>query len=1322
MLILPNFIKIKLDIVGRGGKQDMPKNTFEKIGQEINHFIDKILLKKPDFIVPVKKKGCKLIRYYQNNFSSAINEKIRYIDFFQNVDLDLRGKKIIVIDDATKYTSTLSKYRDFFEAKGATVETYSFVGQTLLKTGEREKYDKEAIIYKFLPESTYQEYIIQQSQAFSADDLFFDIDHLAIKISLSKDKYDYFLKRINRIGDLIFVNDFYTPMHIEKVSIININYHYAEILFNTSVSQGILQKVRLAYNRKENYLTIVGLSYPVWNSNITDINTLFKNVPFEIPYRISNGISMEGIYFNIVYIFHVFLIKHFLTIYSDIFLDNTIKILDNDLIGYVGKKRADIISQSLINFFKSNKKYESKILEKEKIIIPKKNTSTFDTVKQLMDNLRNHYNKMVDEAQTVLGINYFLSYEEIFENYQGSANLYKWIDILCDRGVLVTRNCNTKGIYYRGGRSGEGDSSHIEDRTKLLIPIAINSCGEQEILNGKVVYSIGSTYLNKVLANMVVDYPSLYENNDFHCLMTKPYYYGPFTYIQDSLNGEADIPLSKVNKFSEYCSFIGGSNESKYYSRNIDDDDILEKINNLFGDNDSTPYSQIAAYFDVMKLIHDNTSAKFLNELVLCRNESLYYQHVYYNFNNAFRLLSSVNQFAKYDKFKKSIDVTLLEATKHLKSGMEKLKYDQKNVYDKLSSINVTRINDKRIITKIKASFQKFRPNFYEEIKPIIIEISIYENIVLNIFKFQNSYDVKYIKRLLKSNLNYVDKQKLDFVIKVVDGNQEPTKEMIKKSDTILNKIVNNSLNYIENLFTTKLEKPGDSQYLNNRKRENRHLSICGIKRYIEKNHLDIFTVVCYSFKNFKNCDITKDIDVLQEVKRIVRKSPKGISLFEPSGGEEYGVMIFNKIQDAIDFKKYLSNSCHEFGYIPLRFYCSCKNIDLRKEELSLKIINNSLDEVKNLMKSIKIADGFYIDEESFKIINLQELKEFNFKINKTLSKTYYELEEDNMDRVIIRQENVDYTKKIGIITVLSEEYYSMKSMLANPHDEIFPGHGIGNRFTVGDIKTSFNTVYSVVLCQTLGDGNNKAALRAAKMLEHYPNLTVIFMVGIAGGTPIDPNVFTEYDENKIIENHVRLGDIVVGKGIIQYDYKKENANGFFKPKGDNIPPCALVEESKQILDNLQFEENDISKLPWNKYIDTFIKNNISFSRPKESTDIFRDYDGNQISHPIDKIRNNKYPKVFCGKIASSNAVLKNPEKRDLLKKQFNVFAIEMETSGIADATWESTIGYYAVRGICDYCDRSKNDLWHNYAAITAAAYTRALLENIVIKENLKNK
>ena len=54
-----------------------------------------------------------------------------------------------------------------------------------------------------------------------------------------------------------------------------------------------------------------------------------------------------------------------------------------------------------------------------------------------------------------------------------------------------------------------------------------------------------------------------------------------------------------------------------------------------------------------------------------------------------------------------------------------------------------------------------------------------------------------------------------------------------------------------------------------------------------------------------------------------------------------------------------------------------------------------------------------------------------------------------------------------------------------------------------------------------------------------------------------------------------------------------------------------------------------------------------------------------------------------------------------------------MEGSGVADATWEAEIGYYVVRGISDYCDGHKNDIWHNYAALAAAAYTRALIEKL---------
>lgn len=32
------------------------------------------------------------------------------------------------------------------------------------------------------------------------------------------------------------------------------------------------------------------------------------------------------------------------------------------------------------------------------------------------------------------------------------------------------------------------------------------------------------------------------------------------------------------------------------------------------------------------------------------------------------------------------------------------------------------------------------------------------------------------------------------------------------------------------------------------------------------------------------------------------------------------------------------------------------------------------------------------------------------------------------------------------------------------------------------------------------------------------------------------------------------------------------------------------------------------------------------------------------------------------------------------------------------------------IRGICDYCDSHKNKRWQGYAALTAAAYAKALL------------
>jgi nucleoside phosphorylase len=94
-------------------------------------------------------------------------------------------------------------------------------------------------------------------------------------------------------------------------------------------------------------------------------------------------------------------------------------------------------------------------------------------------------------------------------------------------------------------------------------------------------------------------------------------------------------------------------------------------------------------------------------------------------------------------------------------------------------------------------------------------------------------------------------------------------------------------------------------------------------------------------------------------------------------------------------------------------------------------------------------------------------------------------------------------------------------------------------------------------------------------------------------------------------------------------------------------------------------------------------------------------------------------PRIFSGPIAAANVLLKDSDRRDALAQQFNVLAVEMESSGIADAAWiNGRSGYLSVRGICDYCDAAKGDVWQGYAAVSAAACVRAVIEAMIACTN----
>ncbi|OGM50007.1 hypothetical protein ABOM_001263 [Aspergillus bombycis] len=83
-------------------------------------------------------------------------------------------------------------------------------------------------------------------------------------------------------------------------------------------------------------------------------------------------------------------------------------------------------------------------------------------------------------------------------------------------------------------------------------------------------------------------------------------------------------------------------------------------------------------------------------------------------------------------------------------------------------------------------------------------------------------------------------------------------------------------------------------------------------------------------------------------------------------------------------------------------------------------------------------------------------------------------------------------------------------------------------------------------------------------------------------------------------------------------------------------------------------------------------------------------------------------PIIHYGTIASDDVVMRHATTRDKLQQQYNILCFETEAAGLMN-----DFPCLVIRGISDYSDTHKHKLWQRYAAATAAAYTKELLEVI---------
>lgn len=293
---------------------------------------------------------------------------------------------------------------------------------------------------------------------------------------------------------------------------------------------------------------------------------------------------------------------------------------------------------------------------------------------------------------------------------------------------------------------------------------------------------------------------------------------------------------------------------------------------------------------------------------------------------------------------------------------------------------------------------------------------------------------------------------------------------------------------------------------------------------------------------------------------------------------------------------------------------------------------------------------------------------------------------------------------RIAICTALPEELAACRLMIDGLAALNADHPDDGNQYWCGTLPSrGEGNPHRVLLTSLVKMGNNVAASAVTNLIRSFPSIEFVLMVGIAGGIP----------NPRKRDGHVRLGDVVVTdeQGILQYDNVKRTETKIQIRDNSPKPGARLIGavkalESDFILGELSLEE----------YLSKAIHLPV-FRRPLPETDQLFDPKNAelQVPHPEDIWRTSHpdLPRIHRGAIGSANTLLKDPVLRDSLRDEHGVRAIEMEGSGIADGTWSVNREYLVIRGICDYCDSHKNDDWHYYAALAAAAYARALIENI---------
>jgi nucleoside phosphorylase len=258
-----------------------------------------------------------------------------------------------------------------------------------------------------------------------------------------------------------------------------------------------------------------------------------------------------------------------------------------------------------------------------------------------------------------------------------------------------------------------------------------------------------------------------------------------------------------------------------------------------------------------------------------------------------------------------------------------------------------------------------------------------------------------------------------------------------------------------------------------------------------------------------------------------------------------------------------------------------------------------------------------------------------------------------------------------------------------------------------------------IATCPPGQTGNVNAGRLTGSIFKTFPNIRMAVLVGIGGGIPRAITPDDPLDD-------VHLGDVVVGwpgdgkpaciyhdQGRLKVDDQLELVGTMQNPDWRLLNALSILESDYE-MGKTTFA-SQLERLQKHKKHTTFANPGLEHDRLYRAAyhhvggygSKCAPCDPDELVQRPARTEDDRVQLVFhLGRIATGNTVIQDGEQRDRIRTRCDgALCVEMEAAGV-DVNRQCLV----IRGISDYADSHKSDMWRSHAAGNAAAFARELL------------